>query len=153
MLLKNVVVKWASVIDPNTRYTPRWEVCIYPDEEGIKVCEKAGIGFKEDNETGELFFRATRNVTTKAGKELSPPELFDAANKPWDRTKLIGNGSVCNVIFDTKEIDAFGKKHTKVYLNKLQVINHVAFGETFGVENPADYAPAVDDSGNSEDVF
>jgi hypothetical protein len=138
MIVRNCKVKWASLKNPNTTYTPRWEVNMYPPEEGVAQMEDAGIELKTDKETGEKFYKAMRNVQTKSGKELSPPVVVDRQKEPFDQ--LIGNGSICNIKLTVKEVNAFGQNRVKGYLDSVQVINHIPYGdgEDFDVEEGDD---------------
>lgn len=57
--------------------------------------------FKDDQgeETDLWQFSFKRNVTTKAGAELPPPVVTDAAGNRWPEDVLIGNGSSGKVAF------------------------------------------------------
>ena len=140
MKIDNATCKWAKVYQPDTKYTPRWSIDIYPDAKGLKVMEGAGLEMLEDRETGEAFYKTTRNVATKAGKQLSPPRVVNMNKEPI--TDLIGNGSKVNVIMNVKEVDNFGKKKMKGYLEAVQVVDLVNYsgGEDFD-----------DASGNTEE--
>lgn len=131
MIIRNVVVKWASVHEPNTRFKPRWEVNIYPDEETCAMLEQEyKLELKTEKDTGEKFYKCTRSVTTAKGKELTPPKVVGRDPKvPF--TENIGNGSICNVMVTIREVDAFGQKKMKAYLDGIQVMEHVPYGETF----------------------
>lgn len=135
MIVKGKVA-WASVQKPNEKYTPRWEVCVYPeDEDVIKELEGKGVVFKVDENTGEKFIRVTKNVMRRNGEKNDPPRVVDAAKNPFEN--LIGNGSVCNVMFNLWEYDSFGNKGVKALLEAVQVINHVPYEgkEDFEVED------------------
>lgn len=54
----------------------------------------------ESGEETDLWqFSFKRNVTTKAGAELPPPVVTDAAGNRWPQDVLIGNGSSGKVAF------------------------------------------------------
>lgn len=138
MIVKGKVT-YASVQKPNTRYTPRWEINVYPSDEDVKKLEDAGVNVREDKETGESFIKASQNVARKDGTENDPPRVVDAAKNPFD--KLIGNGSICNVKFALWEYDSFGSKGVKPILEAVQVIKHVPYDgdEDFEVEESEDF--------------
>ena len=127
MIVKGKVT-YASVQQPNTKFTPRWELNLFPEkEEDVRKLEKAGVNVKEDKESGESFIKVSQNVTRKDGKENNPPRVVDAAKNEF--TALIGNGSICNVKFSLWEYDNFGKKGIKPILEAVQVIKHVPYEE------------------------
>ena len=125
MQVRNAKVKWASVLQPNTKYTPRWEICIYPTVEDINALEEAGLELKVDKETEEKFYRVTKNVTKRNGEQNLPPRVVDIHKNPF--TELIGNGSICNVILSVVEVSVFGENKMKGYLDAVQVVKHVPY--------------------------
>ena len=150
MIIRNATVKWASILQPNTRFTPRWEVNVYPSEVDLKGLEAAGVAIKEDKESGEMYIKPTRKTQKQDGTPLSPPVVVDGQKQPWPENKLIGNGSVCNVIVALKEVNNFGTPGVKAYLNKVQVVHHIPYtgDEDFDV---VDDPEAQAEAGEEED--
>jgi hypothetical protein len=96
---------------------------------------------KEGNPTGLLAFRMRKNETTKKGKVLQAPAIYDSHKNPWPADTLIGNGSKVKVAFSCYGWeDKFGKKGISLSLEAVQVLDLVPYeqrdpGDAFGVEN------------------
>lgn len=133
MIIKRVPCKWASILAPDEKFTPRWKIDIYPGEEDVKKLEKLGVVMKEDDDE-ELYVTMTKNVSKKKGGLNTPVKVVGPDKAPWPENKLVGNGSIVSVIFDVLEVDNFGKPMQKPYLNKVQIIEHVEYGEDFDDE-------------------
>ena len=96
---------------------------------------------KEGNPTGLLAFRMRKNETTKKGKVLQAPAIYDSHKNPWPADTLIGNRSMVKVAFSCYGWeDKFGKKGISLSLEAVQVLDLVPYeqrdpGDAFGVEN------------------
>lgn len=126
--LKNARVKYAKVIRPGKAYDEsqpeEWSINIYPTPEDRDALMARGCNPKEDK-AGEEYWVAKRATKTRAGGEAKPPKVVDAKLAPF--TEDIGNGSVCNInvtLFPWKKGQRTG---IKLYLNAVQVVNHVAY--------------------------
>ena len=126
--LKNCRVKYAKVIRPGKAYDDgmpdEWSVNIYPTPEDRDALMARGCNPKEDK-AGEEYWVAKRSTKAKSGKDVAAPKLVDAKLAPF--TEDIGNGSVCNInvtLFPWKKGQRTG---IKLYLNAVQVVNHVAY--------------------------
>ena len=133
-ILNNVKVNWASVHKPNTQFEPAWEVqAILTKEQAAELQAAAkkinpkGIKIKKDDD-GTLSFRFKRAVTRKDGKgENEAPIVIDANKEPF--TKLIGNGSVCNIKYAfIPWNNKFGNGVTTDFKG-IQVVELVEFGD------------------------
>ncbi len=130
MLLKNVRCKWASIIEPNTKYDPVWEIVAVLDEE--QAAELANKGYKiKTEDDGTLSYRFKRKTlgNKKGGGtfEKEAPKCVDAARNPF--TELIGNGSLVNIQYEHKQGNAYGIDFCKGELSGVQVLEHVKFGD------------------------
>lgn len=135
--LKNCRVKYAKVIRPGKAYDEgqpdEWSVNIYPTEADRDALMARGCNPKEDK-AGEEYWVAKRSTKAKSGKDVAAPKLVNAKLEPF--TEDIGNGSVCNInvtLFPWKKGQRTG---IKLYLNSVQVVNHVAYstgGDDFDV--------------------
>lgn len=118
-------VKWAAVHEPDTRFEPCWKVDLILSEEVKDELKEAGFNVRQDKD-GDWVLTVKSKVTTKAGKKNHPPTVVSRDPKiPF--TDAIGNGSECNVKIYAKYIDVAGKRHLPAYLNKIQVLDHVAY--------------------------
>jgi hypothetical protein len=137
-VLKNVKVSWASVQKPNIQFEPCWEIQVHLDKDQAsklqaeaKALNPKGIKLKEEG--NEFTFRFRRKVEKADGTENKPPVVCGPGGIEDKFTRLIGNGSICNVqylliAYDNKK---FGKGVT-TDLKGVQVLEHVAYGEADG---------------------
>lgn len=130
MVLKNVRVKYAKVIRPGKAYDESqpelWSVNMYVTDEDREALMARGINPKEDKE-GHEYWLAKRNTVNKAGDPVKPPTIVAANKAPWSGGD-IGNGSVCNIavtLFPWQKSKA--QKGVLLYLNAVQVVNHVPY--------------------------
>lgn len=124
-VIRNARVKYAKVYQPDEQYPPaKWSVNIYPTDEDRHALQAHGVEFREDKD-GDTFVVAKRKTLTRSGAEQTPPRVVGPKKEAF--TEPIGNGSVCNI--SVLIIDyTFQKKHGKtVYLDALQVVNHVEY--------------------------
>jgi hypothetical protein len=124
----NASVKWAKVITPGKGYKTNpdeWTIDMYVTDEDRDALMARGVNPKED-EDGNEYFRAKRRTKTGAGKDQAPPVVVDSKKMPF--TENIGNGSVCNVIVTLFPWSEGKKKGVMLYLQAVQVVNHVAYG-------------------------
>ena len=137
-ILYNVPVNWANVLAPNTQFEPAWEIQVtLTKEQADKLQEEAQAinkkGLKFKTEDGKITFRFRRKVQRADGNgENSPPVVCGPLGKDDRWTRLIGNGSICNVQYGISEYNnKFGKGVT-TDLKGVQVLIHVPFGEADG---------------------
>lgn len=129
--LTNVRVMYAKVIRPGKAYDEgqpdEWSVNMYLTDADAETMKAHGVNPKEDKQ-GNEYWVAKRSTKTRAGGDAKAPPVVDGAKQPF--TDDIGNGSVCNIVvslFDWTK----GKRSGKfVYLNAVQVVNHVPYGNT-----------------------
>ena len=92
--------------------------------------------YPDDEDTGSIIFIATRNATTKKGKEQHVP-VFKANGNEYEEIPNIGAGTIINLSTDAYTWEFKRTAGTKLNLNKIQVIDLVEFsgGDTFGNES------------------
>jgi len=130
MILRNVRVKYAKVIRPGKAYDESqpdlWSVNMYVTDEDREALMARGINPKEDKD-GSEFWTAKRNTMSREKAAVKPPTILTAAKAPWGGED-IGNGSVCNIavtLFPWAKSKT--QKGTLLYLNAIQVVNHVPY--------------------------
>lgn len=127
-VLKNVRCRWASIIEPNTKFSPRWEIEAELSDEQAAFFINEGVDIKKDDE-GIKLVRFKRNVggERKDGSryENTPPKVVDAQKQPFD--KLVGNGSLVNIAYELKPWSVAGNSGTKAELKAVQVLELVEF--------------------------
>lgn len=135
--LKNCRVKYAKVIRPGKAYDEgmpaEWSVNIYPTPEDRDALMARGCNPKEDK-AGEEYWVAKRSTKAKSGKDVAAPKVVNAKLEPF--TEDIGNGSVCNINVTLFPWKIGQQSGIKLYLNAMQVVNHVAYrtgGDDFDV--------------------
>lgn len=122
-ILKNAKVQWASVHDVNPMSNKYQIDIVNMTDAQIKQLTDAGVRVNEcdDPQKKRGFF-----VTMKS---VIKPDVVDKGKR--DFTKLIGNGSVCNIIWHPFEWTFKKKTGTSAGLDKIQVLKHVPFGDDF----------------------
>jgi len=138
VVFKNKEVRWASVHTPDERFDPCWKADILfnkkTDAKEIKAYMDLGFNFKEyKNKEGVptdpdiYYLRAKSKCNQKSGKANKPPVVVGRDGRtPFSQD--IGNSSTCNVKVYVKENIVTGKRHVTLYLNAVQVVNHVEYG-------------------------
>jgi len=153
-VLRKVKVAWVSVQKPNTQFEPAWEVQVTLSKDQAaalsaeaKSLHPKGIKLKKEDD-GTFSIRFKRSVERKdgSGNENSPPACVGLDGKtPF--TKLIGNGSICNVQYTLVPWNnKFGSGVTSDFKG-IQVLEHVAYGVQDGEEFDNE---ASDDSADLE---
>ena len=133
--LNNVEVWWAKVHKPDTAFgNNRWSIDMHLTDalsaqmkaEGFNVTDKESGGVVTKN-----ILRAKKDAVTKDGKPQKAPEVVG----PDGRTPFtddIGNGSICNLILSARAWEINKKWVLTTYLEKVQVVKHVAYaGSSF----------------------
>lgn len=110
---------WASVLAPNTKYTPQWEIDLILTQEQVPQVEKLGLKVKKTDDGPTVKFK--RAVDRKDGEKNEPPVVVDADKNPF--RQLIGNGSDVIVQFHVWETQNQYGKFTGADLQGVQVIN------------------------------
>ena len=148
--LSNVRVMYAKVIKPGKAYDEshpdEWSVNMYLTEEDSDKLIERGVTPKEDKQ-GNSYFLAKRSTQTRGGEGSKPPAILDAAKRPWDGGD-IDNNSVCNIVVTLFPWSKGKKSGVKLYLQAVQVVNHVAY--TQGAE---DYFDALEVPGDGTDML
>ena len=149
IVLKNVRVKYAKVIRPGKAYEERmpdqWSVNMYVTPEDREILMAHGAQPKEDKD-GNEYFLTKRSVVNKAGDEVKPPTVVDGRKQPF--TQDLGNGSVCNIAVTPFAWTMAKKSGVLLYLNAVQVVNHVAYSSNTDVFGIVDTGDAVSEEGN-----
>lgn len=149
LVLKNVVVKYAKVIRPGMAFDdsqpPQWSVNMYVTDEDHRALMAEGAEAKKDK-NGSPFYLAKRSTRNKKGEEVAPPAVVDGRKQPFD--KEVGNGSVCNIAVTLFPWSKGARSGVLVYLNAVQVVNHVPFvsaGDAFDMIDTGDASGEKDD--------
>lgn len=126
IVLKNVRVKYAKLIRPGQAFDEGqpdlWSANMYVTDEDRDKLMAMGCNPKEDK-NHEEFFVAKRNVVNKRNENVKPPMVVDGRKQPF--TEEVGNGSVCNLAVTPFPWSKGKKSGVILYLNAVQVVNHV----------------------------
>jgi hypothetical protein len=117
---------WASVVEPNTKFEPAWQIDICVDDENRSVIEAASIPIMNREDDRGEFIRAKRKVSRPDGSMRNAPSVIDSQNSPWNG-KLIGNGSKVNVKAFPFDWDYGGKTGRSVDLAAVQVVELIEY--------------------------
>ena len=133
--LTNVRVKYCKVIKPGKAYDDgapdEWSTNMYVTPEDRDTLMANGVNPKEDKEGHEYWLAKRKTVNTKS-EAVKPPVVVDGSKRPF--TDDIGNGSVCNVAVTLFPWERKGKSGVLLYLNAVQVVNHVPFSGAGGAD-------------------
>lgn len=155
IVLKNVRVKYAKLIRPGQAYDEGqpdlWSVNMYVNAEGRDRLMALGANPKIDRDNNE-FFIAKRNVMNKNKEAVKPPLLVDGKKNAF--TDDVGNGSICNIAVTPFpwEKGRAGTPSYKagvlLYLNAVQVIEHVAMSSGVDAFDVIEEPASTNDDGN-----
>jgi len=126
-------VYWASIQQPNTTYEPEWGLDLIVDDNNRKAIEADGLTIKNKGDERGDFVHIRQKTTRRDGSANEAPEVMDGQKQPFDQ--LVGNGSVCNVMYTPFHWDMNGKSGVSPLLKAVQVVNLVPYagGEDFDV--------------------
>jgi hypothetical protein len=135
--LNGVQIRWPHLFKPDTAYESVWSVDIILPEKLAADMAKVGFLVKETEVDGEKvkFIKAKRKTHKKDGSPMYPPRVYDSGTpdrdpQKWDPNIAIGNGSVCNVKVAARYLEVGGKTRLPLYLNSVQVVNHVPYNNS-----------------------
>lgn len=133
-ILKNVEVRWASVQKPNTKFEPVYTVDVLLTPETKKELEEAiKAEFKKGDRTpktrndddGNILFKFKRKAFSAKGEPSVPPIVRDIHNR--DFTGLIGNGSICNIMYGVYRWENSFGKGVSLDFRGIQVLKLVEY--------------------------
>lgn len=147
-IIKNVKLRYAHLRAdrPNPRFdkkNPRWEIQVYTnDPEERERLRQQGLllrlvkhpeghaneGEPVLNENGEKEWKLTisKRSLSKEGKPNHPVEVITGAKQPLD-PGTIGNGSVGNVRYTTREVPDGDKVKVYITLQGVQITHHIVY--------------------------
>ncbi len=120
---------WASLVTPNTKFEPVWQIDVSLDAENRKKVEKDGLKVKNNGDDRGDFISIKRRTTKKDGSARNAPQVVDAHLNPWNDT-LIGNGSTVRVkyaAYDYPIPGQKGKMGRSADLVKVQILTLVPY--------------------------
>jgi len=88
----------------------------------------------KEHASGMDYIQFRRNAKRRDGTDAKPIAVVDRAGKPWPQDKLIGNGSVINVILGKKEVKQGRETRNKPTLIRMQVWDYVPYEASGGSE-------------------
>lgn len=122
---------WASVYQPNTMFSPKYQVDLIVDKDTKESLEKQGIKVVPDEDRGGFLVKFAINQFKADGTENNKPEVVDRHGEPTDVS--IGNGSSLIVMYHPYEWAHSGKTGVKAVLDGVQIEKLVVYQskETF----------------------
>lgn len=131
------VLHWAKIVGKARPYTgnpkfdkgPLWQVDITPDKPSLQKLKAAGILDKlrepKDNDSRKEKYLSLSILENKAdGSKNNPPVIQDASGGDWPEGKLIGNGSVADIMIKVKD---YGTT-VGAYYQKARILDLIPFG-------------------------
>lgn len=129
-VVKSVEVAWAHVQSPSQ--FDKYSIDAYIPKELAKKLTDEGVGgmCKKDkkaqkNKVGDILWQFKTNAKDKEGKPTRKPPIVDSKRDPF--TKLIGNGSICNIQYNVKDWTYGTKKGKSPFLERVQVLELVEY--------------------------
>lgn len=120
--------------DPVLNYSKdgkEWKMDLILPKEAIKEVKALGIGdrvkTKDNYADGQPFMTFKQAELRRDGTPNQPIKVYDIANRPWDESKLIGNGSDVDVKFVVMDHGPGKKKG--VYIRSVRVLNLVPYAQ------------------------
>ena len=126
-VLREVRCRWASVVEPNTKFEPTWEIEAELNDQQAAVFADAGVRLKEDDGIKLIRFKRKVSGAKKGGGTYNndAPKVVDASKQPFE--KLIGNGSLVNISYDLRSWEMMGNTGVKADLKAVQVLELVEY--------------------------
>ena len=118
---------WAHVQNPNTSFEPEYSIDICVDDNNRAAIEADGLTIKNKGDERGDFVHIRQRVARRDGTQNDAPIVVDAQKNPTD--KLVGNGSIVNVLYSPYSWEMNGKAGVTPILKKVQVVDLVSYGE------------------------
>jgi len=126
---------WASVLTPNTRFEPTYEVNLVIDEATAEDFKSRGYNIKQMDEGPSILIK--RKVDGKDGAVRQAPKLVDRFKQPLDAQ--VGNGSAVKVQYNEWETTNKYGTFKGLDFQAMQVLELVEAGTPDGAEFDGDY--------------
>ena len=120
---------WAHVQNPNTSFEPEYSIDICVDDNNRAAIEADGLTIKNKGDERGDFVHIRQRVARRDGTQNDAPIVVDAQKNPTD--KLVGNGSIVNVLYSPYSWEMNGKAGVTPILKKVHVVDLVSYGEAF----------------------
>jgi hypothetical protein len=118
--IDNVQLNWAKLDRPVEPFgTPQWEVqALTTDKKLADNLAKEHFNVKEKD--GNYVISLKRKALKRDGTPNKPPQVVDSKLQPMD-PKVIGNGSIGNIMVYQYEYDMMGRQGIGTMLSGVQV--------------------------------
>jgi len=98
------------------------------DEKSVKIFEELGLEVRNTGDDRGDFASFTQYATFPDG-EPREVEVYNAAMKPFTGG-LIGNGSIVNIEFKSKDWSYGGRSGTRNEIRKVQILKHIPYSNS-----------------------
>jgi len=122
--------EWASIKNPNTTFTPEYQITLIIDDKTADDFSSRGFNVKDVEGVKKLMFK--RKVSRKDGTPNAVPKLLDADKEPLD--VAVGNGSKVNVQYREWETSNNYGDFKGLDLQAVQVVDLVEYTGSDGSE-------------------
>lgn len=134
--LNGIECHYNYLFSPDTKYESVWKCTLLLPDNLAAEMSKVGFNVTEREIAGETrkTIVAKRKTHTRDGKAMYPPKVFDAGTEDtppslWPTDVAVGNGSILNLKVSAIYRDVGGKISLPLYLNAVQVVKHVPYGD------------------------
>lgn len=146
--IDNVQLNWAKLDKPVAPFgTSQWEIqAVTTDKKLANQLMKEHFNVKEKD--GAFVIPLKRKELKKDGSANNPPQVVDAKLQPLD-PKVIGNGSIGNIMVYQYNYDMMGRKGIGTMLSGVQVTHLEKYDPSqsgFDVLDDGEDAPADEEA-------
>lgn len=154
IVLKGVKTEYFRLIGkPHPNYNEdgnEWSSNFILDKTHLKQLKEAGCGraYIKKNADGEQYFQFTKRAELSNGDPAKAPAVNDRFRKAWPESKLVGNGSVADIVVTFNEMTRGPNKgQLKPFVLETAIKDHIPYE----VEGGIDYESEYEESSNDDD--
>ncbi len=138
-------IHWTKLAEPDTKYTPSWQVQVeLTPEQMAKINAESKIIFKKAKgikffpipDSKNVMWRLSRPVVMSNGEDNEGVKVVDRKNVPYSdlQKRQIGNGTIANIMYFSMEYsrNGGGVMHGLVGIQVVELIKYEA-AEEFSV--------------------
>lgn len=130
MAILEGLCEWAAVKNPNTNFTPEYQITMILDEKTADDFANRGFRVKDVDGVKKIMFK--RKVERKDGTPNAVPKLLDSNKNPLDIS--VGNGSKVRVQYREWETSNQFGDFKGLDLQAVQVLDLVEYTGSDGSE-------------------
>jgi len=118
-ILASAPIHWVKIAEPDTKYTPSWQVQVELTQDQVDKINSAGKLLSKKHKDIKIFkpedsenymWRLMRPVVKPDGTDNNPVKVVDRKNVAYteDQLRQIGNGTLANIMYSATEYERNG---------------------------------------------